>query len=105
MEDLLLRDQAYFDRAKIDLLLNTEVTNIHWHDKHFIYRTSTNQTQSISYDYLVLATGLRPRRLPSLLPGSNLGNIFNLRSLEDARQLVRKYLDEYRDQNLIIHRG
>ena len=47
---------------------------------------------SIAYDYLVLATGLRPRKLPSSLPGCNLRNIFYLRSLDDATNLVCKFL-------------
>ncbi len=46
--------------------------------------------KSIQYDYLVLATGLRPRKLPSSLPGYNLRNILYLRSLDDAINLVSK---------------
>ncbi len=74
------------------MLLNTEVINIDWNTKNLTYKTLANQTKSISYDYLVLATGLQPRKLPSSLPGYNLQNIFYLRSLEDAHHLVRKYL-------------
>ncbi|CAF2584587.1 unnamed protein product [Rotaria sp. Silwood2] len=86
-QDLLLRDQIYFKKAQIDLLLHTEVTNINWTTKSLIYKTLGNQMKSLSYDYLVLATGLRPRKLPSSLPGHNLHNIFYLRSLEDAGNL------------------
>ncbi len=89
-QDLLLRDQSYFKKSKIDLLLDTEVTNINWTSKSLTYKTLNNQTQSMQYDYLVLATGLRPRKLPSTLPGFNLRNIFYLRSLEDASHLGRK---------------
>ena len=105
MEDLFLRDRSYFNQAKIDLFLETEVTKIHWQDKYFTYRSSTNQPKSISYDYLVLATGLRPRKLPSSLPGSNLRNIFYLRSFEDANHLVSKYLDAYSNyRSFILYR-
>ncbi len=89
-QDLLLRDQSYYKKAKIDLLLDTEVTNIDWTSKSLTYKTLNNQTQTMQYDYLVLATGLRPRKLPSTLPGFNLRNIFYLRSLEDASHLGRK---------------
>jgi NADPH-dependent 2,4-dienoyl-CoA reductase/sulfur reductase-like enzyme len=89
-QDLLLRDQSYFKKSKIDLLLDTEVTNINWTSKSLTYKTLNHQTQSMQYDYLVLATGLRPRKLPSTLPGFNLRNIFYLRSLEDASHLGRK---------------
>jgi len=90
-QDLLLRDQSYFKKAKIDLLLDTEVTNINWNDKSLTYKILDNQIKSIQYDYLVLATGLRPRKLPSSLPGYNFQNISYLRSLEDATNLVSKY--------------
>ncbi len=76
----------------MDFLSNTEVTNINWNTKNLTYKTLANQTKSISYDYLVLATGLQPRKLPSSLPGYNLRNIFYLRSLDDAHQLVSKCL-------------
>jgi NADPH-dependent 2,4-dienoyl-CoA reductase/sulfur reductase-like enzyme len=90
-QDLVLRDQSYFKTAKIDLLLDTEVTNINWYGKSLMYKRLGNQTISLQYDYLVLATGLRPRKLPSSLLGYNLRNIFYLRSLEDANNLVSKF--------------
>jgi 3-phenylpropionate/trans-cinnamate dioxygenase ferredoxin reductase subunit len=90
-QDLLLRDQSYFKKAKIDLLLDTEVTNINWIDKSLTYKILDNQIKSIQYDYLVLATGLRPRKLPSSLPGYNFQNISYLRSIQDANNLVSKY--------------
>lgn len=55
------------------------------------YKLSDEKIQSLSYDYLVLATGLRPRRLPQSIPGYNLHNIFYLRSLNDAKDLARKF--------------
>jgi len=91
-QDLLLRDQSYFKKAKIDLLINTEVKSINWTAKNLAYKTLDNQIKFIQYDYLVLATGLRPRKLPSSLSGYNLQNIFYLRSLEDASNLVSKCL-------------
>jgi NADPH-dependent 2,4-dienoyl-CoA reductase/sulfur reductase-like enzyme len=90
-QDLLLRDQSYFKKSKIDLLLDTEVTNINWTSKSLTYKTLNNQTQSMQYDYLVLATGLRSRKLPSSIPGGDLRNVYYLRSLEDANNLVSKF--------------
>ncbi len=89
-QDLLLRDQSYFKKAQIDLLFDTEVTNINWSIKNLTYKTLGNQMKSIQYDYLVLAIGLQPRKLPSSLSGYNLRNICYLRSLEDATNLVSK---------------
>ena len=73
-------------------MLDTDVTTVHWTGKNLTYTTMGNQLKSLQYDYLVLATGLQSRRLPSSLPGHDLRNIFYLRSLEDAGQLVSKRL-------------
>lgn len=90
-QDLLLRDHPYYKKAKIDLMLDTEVTNINWTTKNLTYRTLGKQLKSEQYDYLVLATGLRSRKLPASIPGGDLRNIFYLRSMEDANNLVSKY--------------
>ncbi len=90
-QDLLLRDLPYFKKAKIDLMLDTDVTNINWTTKNLTYHTLGKQMKSEQYDYLVLATGLRSRRLPSSIPGGDLRNIFYLRTMEDANNLVSKF--------------
>jgi NADPH-dependent 2,4-dienoyl-CoA reductase/sulfur reductase-like enzyme len=90
-QDLLLRDHPYFKKAKIDLMLDTEVTNINWNSKNITYHTLGKQMKSEQYDYLVLATGLRSRKLPPSVPGGDLRNVFYLRSMEDANNLVSKF--------------
>lgn len=89
-QDLLLRDQSYLKKARIDLMLDTTVTNINWEGKNLTYQTLGKQLKSESYDYLVLATGLRSRRLPASIRGGDLRNIYYLRSMEDASNLVNK---------------
>ncbi|CAF2043330.1 unnamed protein product [Rotaria magnacalcarata] len=89
-QDLLLRDHLYFKKAKIDLMLDTRVTNISWTLKNLTYQTLGKQMKSEQYDYLVLATGLRSRKLPASIPGGDLRNIFYLRTMEDASNLVNK---------------
>jgi cation diffusion facilitator CzcD-associated flavoprotein CzcO len=91
-QDLLLRDHSYLKNAHIDLMLDTDVATVHWTGKNLTYKTMGNQLKSLQYDYLVLATGLQSRRLPPSLLGHDLRNIFYLRSLEDAGQLVSKRL-------------
>lgn len=88
--DLLLREPSYFKTAKIDMMVGTEVINVNWPAKNFTYRTLGSQLKSLQYDYLVLAMGLKPRKLANSLPGSQLRNIFYVRSLEDASRLVSK---------------
>lgn len=71
-------------------MLDTTVTNINWTSKSLTYHTLGKQMKSEQYDYLVLATGLRSRRLPPSIRGADLRNIFYLRSMEDANNLVSK---------------
>jgi NADPH-dependent 2,4-dienoyl-CoA reductase/sulfur reductase-like enzyme len=89
-QDLLLRDHPYYKKAKIDLMLDTDVTTINWTTKNLTYQTLGKQMKSEQYDYLVLATGLRSRKLPASIPGGDLRSIFYLRSMEDANNLVNK---------------
>ncbi|CAF1415713.1 unnamed protein product [Adineta ricciae] len=89
-QDLLLRDQNHFKKAKIDLILDTEITNINWDAKTLTYHTIGKQMKSEQYDYLVLATGLRSRKLPPSIRGGDLRSIFYVRSMEDANNLVNK---------------
>ncbi|CAF0927567.1 unnamed protein product [Rotaria sordida] len=100
-QELLLRDHPYFKKAKIDLMLDTNVTSINWNTKNLSYQTLGKQMKSEQYDYLVLATGLRPRRLPSSIPGGDLRNIFYLRSMEDANNLVNK-VKSHETKNIVI---
>lgn len=89
-QDLILRDQNYLRRAKVDLMLETLVTNINWTGKSLTYQTIGKQLKSEQYDFLVLATGLRSRTLPKSIIGHDLRNIFYLRSMDDASKLVSK---------------
>ncbi|CAF3560241.1 unnamed protein product [Rotaria sp. Silwood1] len=100
-QDLLLRDHPYFKKAKIDLMLDTNVTNINWSSKNLTYQTLGKQMKSEQYDYLVLATGLRSRRLPSSIPGGDLRSVFYLRTMEDANNLVNK-VKSHETKNIVI---
>lgn len=72
-------------------MLDTEVTSVNWESKSLSYHTLGKQMKSEQYDYLVLATGLRSRKLPPSIRGGDLRNIFYLRSMEDANNLVSQY--------------
>jgi NAD(P)H-nitrite reductase large subunit len=47
---------------------------------------TTSKSEDIKYDYLVLASGGKPRSLE--VPGHDLANIFVLRSPEDANKIA-----------------
>ena len=78
LERVFLRPESFWSKNDIELRLGNAVREI---DPE--HRTAVLEDgESLAFTDLVMATGSRPRRLHA--PGANLGNIFYLRSLEDA---------------------
>jgi 3-phenylpropionate/trans-cinnamate dioxygenase ferredoxin reductase subunit len=80
-ESLALRPAKFYPDATIDLRLATHVTTI----DRAAHTVTLSDAQILPYDYLILATGARPRRL--LLPGAELNGVLELRSAADADRL------------------
>jgi nitrite reductase (NADH) large subunit len=78
---ILYKDQWYRDRA-IELKLNTRIVEGDGRGK--TVRTGNNET--LSYDFLLLATGSRSFVPP--IAGAEKKGVFTLRSLQDARSIV-----------------
>ncbi|WLP89029.1 FAD-dependent oxidoreductase [Gordonia sp. NB41Y] len=76
-----LRPDDFYDEMKIDLRLDTVVTEIAPERREVI----TESGERIGYGSLVIATGSRPRALP--LPGADADGALTLRTLDDARAL------------------
>jgi len=80
-ESLALRPAAFYPEADIDLRLNTLVTAIDRTAKTVTLGTG----EALAYDFLILATGARARRLP--IPGIDLPGVLELRTAADADKL------------------
>ena len=78
-DDTTLKPREFFDDKQIELWLGTAVESVDTAAKSI---TLTDGTQ-IGYDDLIVATGLRPRRIPGL-PESG---VHVLRSVEDSLSL------------------
>lgn len=88
-EKLLLQDDAWFARNKIDVRLNTIVTQFSLEQRAAVLANG----QAVKFEKALLATGSRARRPhPQEVAGANLGNIFYLRSARDLAAL-REVLD------------
>ena len=87
-ERLYFKPQSFYDGPNIDVRLNTKVTAI---DKA-AQTVRTASGESIDYDYLVIATGSRPRKLT--LPGTELGGVHYLRSIDDVVR-IRADMDQF----------
>jgi 3-phenylpropionate/trans-cinnamate dioxygenase ferredoxin reductase component len=75
---MLFREQAFFDKNRIEIRDNTRISAIDRAAK----TVSLAGGGEISYGHLILATGTRNRPLP--VPGTDLNNVVALRTLEEA---------------------
>ena len=78
-----LRDRAFYEARDIELMLGREVAQVDAEAKTIIFADG----ERLGYDACLLATGGLPRRLP--IAGADLGNVFTLRTPEDADAIVR----------------
>ncbi|TPX31726.1 hypothetical protein SmJEL517_g05032 [Synchytrium microbalum] len=78
---IALRDDAFYKSNKIDIRLGQEVKSMDLGAKQVILSTS----ETISYDYVVVATGSVPKKIP--IPGADAKNVFTLRSVSDAQSI------------------
>ena len=75
---VFLRPESFYATHDIELRLGNAVREIDPERRSVVL----DGGESLAYTDLVIATGSRPRRLD--MPGSDLGNVFYLRTLEDA---------------------
>lgn len=83
-EWLPLRDAAFFEEQRIELLLGDAAARIEPKQRKLVLKSG----RELEYGALVLATGAEPRRLD--IPGADGDNVLVLRSLADSRRIVEK---------------
>lgn len=76
-EDTTLRPREFFDEQRIDLRLGVAVESLDDAARTVALADGT----TLGYDELIIATGLRPRRIPGL---PDLAGVHVLRSVEDS---------------------
>jgi len=86
----ILRAEAFYNGASIDLLLGENVESLDPAAK----RLTLASGSSLDFDHAILATGSRPRLLP--MEGGPLEGVLSLRSIADARA-IRELADSVED--------
>ncbi|HHU07296.1 MAG TPA: FAD-dependent oxidoreductase [Clostridiaceae bacterium] len=81
MEPPLLKEKEYYAENNIDLRLNTKVDLINPEEQS----VTTHLGETIYYDYLVIATGSKLRKLE--LFGDDAEGVFYLREFNDAKRI------------------
>lgn len=81
IDSLILKPASWYDEHDCRLLLGVSASAIDRRERSVTLSTG----EVLDYDYLVLATGARARKLD--IPGAGLGGLLELRTVEDAEQL------------------
>lgn len=81
LEKVYLESAENYQDRDVDLLLGKEVTRLDPED----HKVALDDGEEISYEKLLLATGGSAIRLP--IWGSELKNVFTLRSIEDSQEI------------------
>jgi len=97
---LIARTKEEFEQQNITILTGHEALNFHHHKKTvFVRRLKDGQSLSFKYDRLVIATGARSKNLA--VPGAQLKNVFNLRTLSDGKK-IESFIKMDSPKNVVI---
>jgi 3-phenylpropionate/trans-cinnamate dioxygenase ferredoxin reductase subunit len=88
-DKLALRDSAKISALKLDLRLGVRAEAVDASN----HSVALDDGSQVNYDDLVIATGVRPRRLPGT---DGIGGVHVLRTLDDARRLRSDLADNPR---------
>jgi 3-phenylpropionate/trans-cinnamate dioxygenase ferredoxin reductase component len=80
-QNLILRNDAFFENKRIDLILGHRAVEIDWNARKVVLAGG----DAVGFEKIVMATGSRARRIP--ISGADLDGICYLRSISDAVDL------------------
>lgn len=83
-DKIALRNADFYSKADITILKQRQATAVDVSNKNVTFQDGS----SLPYTSLVVATGGRPRMLP--IPGTDLQNVYQLRTPEDANQIAER---------------
>ena len=103
-EDLTLQTpESFFSRFRVEMRVRHEVTAIHPDRKTVsVKNLTTGEEFEESYDKLILSPGAKPTRPP--LPGTELENLFTLRTVEDTFR-IKAYIDRNHPRSAVLAGG
>jgi NADH oxidase (H2O2-forming) len=83
--DLIVFPQSYFRMMKIDLKLETNVTNIDTKSKTVEFQHKDGRMENLQYDSLIIAAGAKSAIPP--IKGREKNGVFTLRTIEDGEKI------------------
>jgi len=89
---LLIRTpQSFWIRDRVEVLINTAVTQINRQSKSITIQKQDNSTDTINYDKLVLAQGAEPFVPP--ITGVDKTHVYTVRNIEDTDKIDQKIVN------------
>jgi NADPH-dependent 2,4-dienoyl-CoA reductase/sulfur reductase-like enzyme/rhodanese-related sulfurtransferase len=100
---ILQSPESFKEQYNVDVYTHTLVSSID-RNAHLVKAVDTRSGEQVSFEYtkLILAQGGRP--VKPTLPGSNLGHVFTLWTLEDMDK-ISNHLKENNPQNAVVVGG
>lgn len=104
-ENLLVQTpQSLYTNLRIDVRVKTEVTTIDRGNKQVtVHKRETGDTETISYDKLILSPGAEPIRPP--IPGSDDPRVLSLRSMSDMDAIIKTLNNHTTGRAVIVGGG
>ncbi len=84
-EKLVVFPPSYYKMMKLDVRMETEARGINPEEKTVQIESKSSETESLSYDSLILSTGANPFILP--IEGNDKKGVFAVRTLDDGRNI------------------
>ncbi len=80
-DSIRINSQAFYDQHGIEVRLQSRISSLNAANK----RLALASGEELGFEKLIVATGAKPRKLE--IPGSHLGNIYYLRSIDDSKAI------------------
>eukprot|EP00933_Yihiella_yeosuensis_P038013 TRINITY_DN3199_c3_g1_i1.p1 TRINITY_DN3199_c3_g1~~TRINITY_DN3199_c3_g1_i1.p1 ORF type:complete len:635 (-),score=150.47 TRINITY_DN3199_c3_g1_i1:114-2018(-) len=87
VDNLLLRSESFFKEYGIEVVHNAQISKLESQKQVVHYQGEDGKKVELKYDKVLVATGGTPRKL--FAPGSELKNIFTLRTADDAAEISK----------------
>jgi NAD(P)H-nitrite reductase large subunit len=98
-QQMLYRPEDWYDRAKVNAMLGTEVTSVD-PDAHSV---QTADGQTLEYEKLLIAVGGTPI-VPADIGGTDAEGVFTFTTWDDA-EVLRDYIEEHNVQSAVVVGG
>ncbi len=105
LQSLIGHDETFYEQTnRVDLRLSWTCTGIDTHSQKVeLAETSNGPRKTLDYQALILATGARAGTLN--VPGSGLGGVFTIRTMEDVEKLSNRLSEVSAKRVAIIGAG